>query len=180
MRCRSPSRPGARHDASYTFGLDTDGDPIEPLGHVEIYPTLTGVPLIGGSYFDPAAGYVMEGDRIRFPGGKLKLFNSTGPYARFVQAPGVIDENNEPVLRPVRARMLIPYRATILWAEVPGRVDPAAFVSKEGRLWIGDSTLGVAGLLQSLKTREFARGAESVEANWWDMIDTGEGYQRYG
>ncbi|MGI9077938.1 MAG: hypothetical protein ACR2G6_11535 [Gemmatimonadaceae bacterium] len=64
--------------ASYSFGLDADGDPIEPIGHVEIYPTLTGVPLIGGSYFDTAAGYVMEGDRIRFPGGKLKLFGGVG------------------------------------------------------------------------------------------------------
>ncbi|MGI8424374.1 MAG: hypothetical protein ACR2NO_09755 [Chloroflexota bacterium] len=91
----------------------------------------------------------------------------------------MIDETNEPVLRPVRARQLIPYRAAILWAEVLGGVDPAPFVSKEGRLWIGDPNLGIAGLLQSLKTREFARSAEGLEANWWEMIDTGDGYQGY-
>lgn len=166
--------------ATYTFGLDADGDPIEPLGHIELYPSLTGLPLVGGSYFDPAADYVLEGDRIRFSRGKLKLFGGAGPYSRFVKAPGVISATEEPVLRPVRARSLLPYRAAILWSEVPGRVDPAPYVTAESRIWIGDPNAGISGLLQSLKTREFARAADGLEGNWWDFIDSGEGYQRYG
>lgn len=166
---------------TYTFGVDADGDPIEPIGHIELYPSITGLPMIGGSFFDPGADYVFDGgNTVRFPGGKTKTFGGVGPYARFCVAPGVIDDDHEPSLKPVRARPLIVYRAAEKWARGPGKSDPTPYTTAFKDAWIGKPEDGITGIIQSLKTREMAKYAEAPEGRWWDFIDTGEGYQRYG
>jgi hypothetical protein len=166
---------------TYTFGNDADGDPIEPLGHVELYPSLTGLPMVGGAWFDPNADYVFEGgNTIRFPLNKQKLFGGVGPYARFAIAPPPIDDDHEPTLKPVRARILIVHRAAAKWAAGPGKSDPARHNEEFRRAWLGVPEDGIPGLVASLKTRQMAQAAEPGDGNWWDFIDTGEGYQRYG
>jgi hypothetical protein len=164
---------------TYQFGFEPTGEAIEPLGHVEVYSSLTGLPLVAGSYFDPNTDYVIEGSSIRFPGGR-KWKWSTGPFARFAKAPPEIDDDTGPVLQPFRARTLIVHRAAEKWAGGPGKSDPSRHREEFRRAWLGVPEDGIPGLVASLKTRHMAQTSTPVDGNWWDFIDTGEGYQRYG
>src|SRR5687767_14750716 len=67
---------------TYTFGNDLEGQPISPMGHVEIRESRTGRLLIPSTDWGNG-DFMMEGDRIRIPGGRTRSFGA-GPYARFV------------------------------------------------------------------------------------------------
>jgi hypothetical protein len=159
---------------TYTFGNDLEGQPIFPLGHVEIRLSRTGRVLIPSADFGNG-DFVMEGDRIRIPGGRSKTFSS-GPYARFVTPPTKISASVEPVLKPRDARSLIVTRAGILWAIRGNLRDPRPWEQLEAVQW--------GRIANQLATQFHLAGAQAVddgsEDAWWHNIDTGEGYVRYG
>ena len=103
--------------ATYSFGIDADGDPIRATGHAEIYPNLKAIP---SSPLSPGEDYMIEGGLIRIPHGTTRRFNG-GPYARLVLDPDTpITSLNEPELLPKHARMLLVYKALQKWASRPG------------------------------------------------------------
>ena len=157
---------------TYTFGLDAEGQPIFPLGHVEIRESRTGRLLIPTADWG-SGDFVMEGDRIRIPGGRTKTF-STGPYARFVTPPTKINAATQPLLKPRDARILIVLRAAIMWANQGGLRDPKSWEQEEAVQW--------GAISSALATQYHLSGALSVddgEDDWYRSIDTGAGYTRY-
>lgn len=157
---------------TYTFGNDPLGQPIFPVGHVEIRESRTGRLLIPSADWGNG-DFLMEGDRIRIPGGRKKIFSS-GPYARFVTPWGKIDAATQPTMKPPRARALIVTRAAIIWAVQGGLRDPSPWQRLEAEQW------GV--IANSLATQFHLAGAPAVDDysdEWWKSIDTGAGYVRY-
>jgi hypothetical protein len=87
---------------------------INPIGPVEVYPSLEAIPdspLIEGE------DYMSEGDQIRIPNNRS--YSGT-IYVRYVAPPSDIDASTEPTLVPAQARELIVYKAVALWAEGGG------------------------------------------------------------
>lgn len=164
---------------TYTFGLDADGNAISPIGAVEVRATRSGDLLNPGAEFDDSCDFTIEGTKIRIPGGRKRTFSS-GPYARFITPPTVIDDETEPTLQPLRARKLLVFRAVALWAEGPGMRDPEPFYSKEGRLWRGNPEQGDYGLLGSLRNQFLNQGLEGTRQDageaWWRGIQQSPGY----
>jgi hypothetical protein len=157
---------------TYKFGNDLEGQPIFPIGHVEIRESRTGNLLIPTADWG-SGDFVMEGDKIRIPGGRTKTF-ATGPYARFVSPPTKISATVEPVMKPARARALIVTRAAIIWATRGGLRDPLPYEKLEATRW------GV--LANSLATQFHLQGApaaDDYDMDWWKNIDTGAGYTRW-
>jgi hypothetical protein len=157
-----------------------------PLGHAELRFSKTGRLLRPGAEFDPACEYVPEGDHIRFPGQKSKSFPDGAPYARYVKIPAAIAGAGDAanlVLKPDPARMLIVFRAAIIWATRGGYRDPAPFEKLERKAWAGDPELpGDIGWMGALKMQFLFAGAAAWPAgssvdNWWRSIDDGSGYQ---
>lgn len=159
---------------TYTFGNDGNGQPIFPLGHVEIRASRTGRLLIPTAEYGNG-DFVMEGDRIRIPGNKSKTFGGVGPYARFVTMPDTLDATHQPIIKPGPARILIVLRAAITWANQGGLRDPSPWEREEAEKW---------GLwLNAYRTQFHLAGAQAVDDGddyWWHNIDSGEGYVRYG
>ena len=165
---------------TFTFGTDEDGNPREVFGMIELYRDLNGKPLQAGSFYNRDADYVFEGDRIRFPAG-IRWRYGSAPYVRGVLAPGPIDQDHEPVVRPLAARAGIPLLAAIKWAEGRGRQNPKPFKDKFDEWWIGrwnGNLQTKAGFVDSLRTA-VPEAAEEVVPEWWHSIDTGRGYTRY-
>jgi hypothetical protein len=156
---------------TYTFGTaSADTANITPIGHVELYDGPRGTLLRPGTYDDVGCDYVIEGDRVRFPGNVARTFPN-GLYARFVDPqPADIASGTEPVLKPVNARLLIAYRALILWAEEDGGRDPSKWMNAEQRAWFGNPQLGDVGILGTLRTQHRMSGMQAVDgasAYWW-------------
>jgi hypothetical protein len=155
---------------TYTFGNDADSTPIMPLGHVELYDGPRGTLLRPGTYDDPGADYVIEGNIVRFPGNVVRPFAS-GLYARYVNAqPADIGASQEPLLKPVNARSLIGYRALILYGEESGDRDPTAWRNAETRIWAGNPAIGDYGILGMLRSQYRDQGMAAIAAPsdyWW-------------
>lgn len=161
---------------TYTFSK-------EPLGDYELRISPTGRLMIPGPEWDMAADFVPNGQAIRFPGQKLKLFTN-GPWARYVKTPGEISSGggaNEPTLLPVMARMLLPATAAAMFSRRGGLRDPAPYEAMANRIWYGDPDRGHYGLLYALRKQVFLKGSEAIPAGgggeWWYHIDDGQGYQ---
>lgn len=95
----------------FTFGFDTRGFPIYPLGKAEIFPTLASwpdFPWVEG--YD----YINEGTQIRLPNNRT--WNSGLFWYGIVQPPD-ITSSSQPVIFPEAARELIPLRAASMFAE---------------------------------------------------------------
>ena len=86
---------------TWTFGTDTDGNPIFPMGKAMIYSSLTAVPNMP---LNPGFDYMDEGNRIEIPNG---LSFAGQLYWRGVASPPQISETVPPVIQPPPARMLI-------------------------------------------------------------------------
>lgn len=159
---------------TYTFGLDAEGQPIFPIGHVEIRQSRSGRLLIPTADWG-SGDYVMEGNKIRIPNGKTKTFASVGPYARFVTPPTKINGATQPVIQPGSARILIVLRAAIMWAAQGGLRDPSPWEREEAEQW--------ASISMAYATQFHLSGAQAVDdgddGNWWAGVDTGAGYVRY-
>ena len=100
----------------FTFGTDVNGDPLFPIGKVEIYPSLSSVP---DSPWIEGVDYLNEGTQIRIPsnrtwGGTL--------YWRGIAPVLPIDGTNQPSIIPPPFRMLIVYEAVRRFAE-EGKAD---------------------------------------------------------
>lgn len=166
---------------TYYFGLDDDGDPITPLGEVEIRaPGPKGRVLKPSVQWGSHPSFVIEGNGIRFTNGRA--WNPTnGLWARFVTPPtSGIDADTEPVLQPKFARKLLVPRACHDLAATILRQDGAPFLEKEAQLWHGDPQLGTHGILAQLKQQFYGQGTESIEGGgkWYDAIDDGSGYTK--
>ena len=157
---------------TYTFSSS-----VTPLA-VEVYDKLNGFPLRPGAYWDAAADYVWESSKIRMTRSRARTFSS-GPYARYITPPTVIDGSTAPTLLPDYTRILLVYRALIDWAERGGMRPSEYWRAKEQDAWSGNPQLGTLGFLGTLKYQNYLAGAASVAAsNVGDLstIDTGEGY----
>ncbi len=95
----------------FTFGFDTLGHAIYPLGKAEIFPTLASwpdFPWVEG--YD----YINEGTQIRLPNNRT--WNGALYWYGIVQ-PSDITASVQPVIVPEGARELIVYRAASMFAE---------------------------------------------------------------
>ena len=157
-------------NVTYTFGVDSDGNPITPIGHVELYDGPRGILLRPGTFDDTGCDYVPQGNVVRFPGNVSRTFHN-GLYARYVNAqPPDIAAGQEPTLQPVYARELIGYRALILYAEEAGGRDPSRWQAAEERAWFGNPQMGDFGILGMLKGQYRDIGMQSISAPsnaWW-------------
>lgn len=147
-----------------------------PLGHMEIRSSRSGPLLRPGPDWDPNSDYTPEGQIIRIPDGRRRTF-TTGPYARYVAAPGLLSGAVAPVLKPAHMRLLLVPRACYYYALRGGHRDPTPFLQKEQKLWAGDPNLsGDTGFLGQLKTQVFGAGmaaAHGGDAPWYMSPDLG-------
>lgn len=169
---------------TYEFGHDEYGRPIDPMGHVQLMRGSAGGPVIRPGVPWSPGGFITEQGRLRWTDGRPHRF-AEGLWGRWVTPPGPIDESHEPTLVPIDARMLLVYRALVLWAKRgKGVTDPAHWESEEMRLWAGAPEAGDYGLIGRLRTQYDLAGAAHLEGDetlrWWDFIDTGAGYIRHG
>lgn len=148
-------------DAGLTYTLAS-----EPVGPVIVLDGQDGNELRAGSYSDPSADYVPEGQTIRMTRHRARTF-SNGLYARYVPVSGTLDGSNPPTLKPVRARILLPPRAAILFAMSGGLRDPAPYVALEANLWAGSGNgdFGVLGLIAK-QTSGYSIGGTPP---WWTI-----------
>lgn len=135
---------------------------------VEVYTTDGGDLMLPGQYDDPEADYVWEGDQIRITRGKSRTF-SGGPVARWIAPPTTIDGSTAPTLQPDFARILLVYRACILWATRGGMNDPTPFRALEAQAWYGDPNRGEHGILGMLRMQNPLSGAAAYRhgSNVW-------------
>lgn len=101
---------------TFSFGTDQNGNPIVPLGYVQIAPTLRA--FIGDRLFvgwQEDLDFLDEGDHIRIPGDRT--YSGT-LYSRFVPTPPAISVANatDPILNPADARELIVIQGVKDWA----------------------------------------------------------------
>ena len=167
---------------TYSFGLDPDGEKIFPIGEVEIREGPRGRVLRPVTEWNAGPGYVLEGDHIRFPDSRTRV-PAAGFWARFATPPlGGIDNDHEPTLRPKHARALLPLRAMETLAAGVLRMDPQPWAEEQAKIWSGDAANGMQGLIAQLKQQFYGQGTEGIPGGgrWWDSIDTGDGYHRYG
>lgn len=136
---------------TYYFGATEAGDPVTPMGPVELVASPRGPRLTPGAF--GVGGYIIDGAPslvLRWGDGTARTFPD-GPYARFVTAPPAIAEGSEPVL-PIVARPLVLYRALALWAKRVKQAD-LPWLEEEARVWSGtqggaQGELGVVGALR--------------------------------
>lgn len=144
-------------DGGFTYNLSS-----EPLGgHLELRSSRGGSVLLPSTDWG-AGDFVLEGGVLRIPNGRSRSFGATGPYARYVKAPGVLDATNPPVIKPAFIRLLLVLRAAAEYAMHSEGRNPQPFLDAEARLWGGDPRLGSVGFRDTLKTQTFASGAQAT------------------
>jgi hypothetical protein len=158
-------------DGGYTYTLpttDEDGAAETPFGHAEVYLQSTGgIELFGSSYGGGWGDFVFEGNTLRVPRGQSRTITG-GPYMRYVEMPGTLNELNQPTLKPPMARPLIVYRALILWANRGGLRDPRPFQELYQSKWAGSGMPGDVGILGLLHTQYAQQYAGALEGSrWW-------------
>lgn len=158
---------------TYVFGNDADGNPIVPMGQIELRASPTGVYLLPGNDWDATTYvYLLDSNSsrvpvIRFPGQRTRTF-SNGPWARFMVPTLQITTTASVVtLKPFTARRLIPIRAAIYGAQ---RLDQdttkldAMYEDAWGQ-W-----------LFTMKTQQYGQGLRAFSgpgAPWWQGPDLG-------
>jgi hypothetical protein len=166
---------------TYLFGTDAEGRAIAPLGEAEIRVGPTGRVLRPVLPWLTDAGYVMQGDHIRWPDGKARPVSEfpDGLLARFVAPSGPIDDDSEPTLKPVEARLLLAHYACEQ-ACSPLKRDPEEFREKARRIWHGDPEFGIPGLLAALREQVYGAGKEGRATHGkWYPVDTGADYRKF-
>ena len=104
----------------FTFGTDVNGNPLMPIGKVQIYPSLASIP--DWSWVE-GLDYLDEGTQIRIPNNRTW----TGTlYYRGIVPVLDITSTNQPSIIPVNFRMLIVYEAVRQLADEGQRQDDLA------------------------------------------------------
>lgn len=151
--------------------------PVDPLGHVDIYPAPYAEPLIEAPYWAGYGDYTREGPRvIRMSQGIARTFVD-GPWARYVPKPGAIDDVKNPTLVPNDVRRVLPWLAAGMWAQSPGALaDPQQFFAEvERQLWGDPQSPGDLGIIGAYKTGHFSSGITQAPnmGLWWRSADLG-------
>jgi hypothetical protein len=94
----------------FTFGTDTNGYPITPIGKTGIYTDLTSIP---DSPWREGWDYLNEGSQIRIPNDGT--YTGTLYYRGIVQ-PADLNATSNPTLLPEASRVLIPHIASLNFA----------------------------------------------------------------
>lgn len=93
---------------TFTFGTDSNGYAIAPMGKAAIYQSLNDIPTnpwrLGVDYIALGATAIQIPNNNTYAGTL---------YWRGITPPGDIDASHQPALFPEGARLLIPYRAAI-------------------------------------------------------------------
>lgn len=113
---------------TYTFGNDAAGNPIFPVGDVQIFNSQTSINAMGMPDFNPGQDYLIEGNKIRWPNNVPRTF-SDGPYARFV-TPTVVIDANHPSTLPTEYRQSVIYKAAATNALSGLQQDPTMYEQK--------------------------------------------------
>lgn len=163
---------------TYSFGTDVDGNKIFPMGQVEIRANPGGPLLLPTVEWGVMNDYIPEGDHIRWPNNTKRTFGTTGPVARFISPPGLLDDTRPPTLKPLAARLLLVHRACAKWARRGGLRDPQPFLDEETEAWLGNPQAGVLGILGMLRTQYAFIGLQGVtpadqDVAWWRSISQG-------
>lgn len=153
-------------DAGLTYTLAS-----EPIGAITILDGIDGSELRPGSYSDPSADYVPEGQTVRMTRHRARTFPN-GLYARYVAACGVIDGSTQPTLKPPRARQLLVPRAAIIFALSGGLRDPAPYAALESSLWNGSGN-GDHGILGLIGKQTSGYAVTPGVQPWWRSGDLG-------
>jgi hypothetical protein len=158
-------------DGGLTYSTSKD-----PLGHIEVYENLRSeIPMTEGPLWSPIADFTREGTRkIRMQGNIARTF-SDGPYARYVKKPGVIDAVSQPTLEPADLRMILPWKAAMLWAMSGNGYDPAPYARMvEIMLWGDPDSPGSVGAIQSYRSQYSSSGSDGSSLGlWWRSPDLG-------
>lgn len=151
---------------TYTFGTDGDGNAIVPMV-AEVYATVNGRELYASSYANLGGDFVIEGDRIRGPGNRPRVYSS-GPYARIFATPGTLNTTHNPTLTPFQVRPLIVWRALEKWSAVGALRDPKPYAEQYRQVF---NTV-VLGLKRAFVTRN-APSREGLGGGvWWTALST--------
>lgn len=139
---------------------------IMPLGWVQISPRSTA--FVGDLFNGWVEGreYLGEGDRIRIAGAR----NWTGSlYARFVTTPPRLSATQEPILRMIEARELIPIQSVWDWA-LQGNVNPALASAMEKK-WNAKFPIHMLSIKKAFR----GGGGLLDPARWYLNSDLGRG-----
>lgn len=112
----------------FTFGLDSDSNPIMPFGKTQIYRNLSDIPDMP---MIPDWDYLDEGTQIRLP--RNRTYTGT-LYWRGVVMPGVIDATHDPAFNPRPLNELVAIRAAKNFAE-SGNLRNAALADRMRLRW---------------------------------------------
>lgn len=141
---------------TYVFGTDANGDAIAPLGHVQLYRTLSCVPdspLIEGQ------DYLHEGTKVRVPNNRTM----PAPYWQGVSPPAAISAVSAPTLLPAASRVMLVYKAAALYASLGDLRDAGKYESMYAD--------AMAKHLLRLKTQFMNQGGYaqrgSQDVAWW-------------
>lgn len=154
---------------TYGFGLDGDGNPIVPLGQIELRGDgPRGIPILPGNDWDDTTDvYLLDTAAttgypvIRWPGQRSRTFGA-GLWCRYVKPTTVIANSSSTVtLKPYIARELIPYYAAT-FAAVPINMDPQSYQQMADARWYE--------ILANLKNQRHGQGLVASNAGpsvWW-------------
>ncbi len=145
---------------TYTFGTDSEGNAIYPLGQVEVFAQAADVPYYP---LRPYEDFIPEGDNIRMPNNAPRTFPSGGPVARFIPLTLKIDGSTNPTLLPFQLRELVVIEAARRYAIAAKQGDLAAAASQDyavalqRNLTVFQTQYSTAGMA-AVRTRPNARG----------------------
>lgn len=164
-------------DSGLTYHLTASATPLA----IQVFDAPNGSLLRPGAFWDSDAGYVWEGERIRFPKNATRTF-ANGPYARYVAQPtAALSATATMTLKPDYARILVVYRTLAKWASIGNLGDPSVWERRERQAWMGDpQSPGDVGILGALKLQNPFYGAASYSnaesTTGLDMLRTVAGY----
>lgn len=164
-------------DSGLTYHFAASATPLA----VQIFDAPNGALLRPGAFWDSDAGYVWEGERIRFPRNATRTF-ADGPYARAVFPPtGNLSATATLTLKPDYTRILIVYRSLIKFASIGDLRDPTVWEKREHQAWLGNpdnpSDIGILGQLKLSNPFYGAAAYSNAETTTGlDMLRTVAGY----
>jgi len=160
----------------FTFGSDTQGNPIVPIGRTQIYRALEDIP---DNPMRPGVDYLEEGTQIRIPHNRTY----TGDlFWRGVVAPPAINASTQPALQPIASRELIARLAVKNFAESGDRFPE---VADRMALWLGYPWVAnpnaVGGFLRWVLTWKtaFKAGGALAQLTGVQLAEVNQGYANY-